>query len=91
MSEHPEEPEVGRRHYAVTEVSGHQPDGLDDFVGATTVTVENEGQRHRLIGAGERVDQTVMFQQKEPDSALDTGPLWHIHVDGGGGIVAERN
>ncbi len=75
--------------YRVIEVAGHPPVGLDDLIGATTVTVEHEGHEYRLIGAGEKHDQTVLFHQKETSSALDTGPVWTMTDRGNGGLTAQ--
>jgi hypothetical protein len=71
--------------YRVTEVAGDPPVGLDDLIGATSVTVEREGHEYRLIGTGVKHDQIVLFYQKETGSALDTGPVWTMtdHADGG--------
>ena len=49
----------------VTEAVGHPPTGPDDLIGATTVTVEIDGHDYRLIGAGVKHGQIVLFQQKE--------------------------
>jgi len=77
------------RLYSVTDVAGHRPVDLDEFVGATTVTVVSRGRAHRLIGAGTMHEQTVLFQRKEVDSDRDDGQVWTIKVQGGGHIVAE--
>ncbi len=73
------------RLYRVILVAGHPPVGLDDLIGATSVTVEHEGHEYRLIGTGVKHDQIVLFYQKETGSALDTGPVWTMtnHADGG--------
>jgi hypothetical protein len=75
--------------YRVKEVAGHPPGGLDDLIGATTVTVEHERHEYRLIGTGVKVDQTVRFHEKEAGSALDTGPVWMLTDDGAGGLSAQ--
>jgi hypothetical protein len=72
----------------VIEVAGHPPVGLDDLIGATTVTVEYKGHEYRLIGAGVKHDQIVLFHQKETGSALDTGPVWTITDHGNDGLTA---
>jgi hypothetical protein len=73
------------RLYRVILVAGHPPVGLDDLIGATSVTVEHKGHEYRLIGTGVEHDQIVLFYQKETGSALDTGPVWTMtdHADGG--------
>ena len=75
--------------YHVIEVAGHPPVGLDDFIGATTVTLEHDGHQYRLIGTGVKHDQTVWFHQKEAGSALDSGPVWTLADNGVGGLSAQ--
>ena len=74
--------------YPVRKVAGHPPQGLDDVVGATTVTVEHDGREYRLRGTGSRGDDGVLFQQKEVGSASDDGPTWTIRADESG-LIAE--
>ena len=74
----------------VTEVGGHPPTGLDDLIGATTDTVEIGGHDYRLIGAGVKHGQLVLFQQKEAGSALDTGPVWTMTDTGDGWLSARQ-
>jgi hypothetical protein len=74
----------------VTEVGGHPPTGLDDLIGATTVAVEIDGREFRLIGAGVKYDQIVLFQQKDAGSALDTGPVWTMTDTGDGWLSARQ-
>ena len=71
--------------YRVIDVAGNPPLGLNDLIGATTVTVEHEGHEYRLIGTGVKHDRIVLFHQKETGSALDSGPVWTMtdHADGG--------
>ncbi len=75
--------------YRVIEVAGHPPVGLDDVIGATTVTVEHQGHEYRLIGTGVKHDQIVRFHQKEAGSALDSGPVWTLTNNGVGGLYAQ--
>ncbi len=75
--------------YTVTEVAGHAPDGLDDVVGATTVTVTRDGHDYRLIGTGARTAEAVRFHQKEIGSAGDEVLVWTIVDRGDGRLVAE--
>jgi hypothetical protein len=74
--------------YRVIEVAGHPPVGLDDLIGATTVTVEHEGHEYRLIGTGVKQGQIVRFYQKEIGSALDIGPVWTLADNGKDGLSA---
>jgi len=75
--------------YRVIEVAGHPPVGLDELIGATTVTLEHEGHEYRMIGTGVKHDQNVWFHQKEAGSALDSGPVWRLTDNGVGGLSAQ--
>ncbi|MEP6562946.1 MAG: hypothetical protein ABJD68_17940 [Nakamurella sp.] len=63
---------------------------LEDFIGATTVTVEKHGHQDHLIGTGVRDDRTVLFHQKETGSVVDSDPVWPFTDQGGGAIAAEQ-
>jgi hypothetical protein len=75
--------------YTVTDVAGHLPVGLDDFVGATTVSVVGDDQQFRMRGAGRREGPAVRFHEKELASAADETPVWRIIEQSDGHIVAE--
>ena len=75
--------------YTVTDVAGHAPVVLDDFVGATTVSVKGDDREYRLRGAGRRDGQAVKFHEKEPASAASETPVWKIIELADGNIVAE--
>ena len=75
--------------YTVTDVAGHAPVVLDDFVGATTMSVKADDREYRLRGAGRRHGQAVEFHEKEPASAAAETPVWKIIEQGDGNIVAE--
>ena len=75
--------------YTVTDVAGHAPVVLDDFVGATTVSVKVHDREYRLRGAGRRHGQAVEFHEKEPASAAAETPVWKITEQSEGNIVAE--
>ena len=75
--------------YRVTEVAGREPMSLEDFIGATTVTVENHGHETQLVGTGVKHDQAVLFHEKDSGSARDTDPVWTFTDQGGGAIAAE--
>ena len=87
------EPVVGpvppAKPYIVTDVAGHVPVVLDDFVGATTVLVTGDDREYRLRGAGRRDGQVVEFCEKEPASAAGEAPVWKIIEQGEGRMVAE--
>ena len=82
-------PHVPVEPYTVTDVAGHAPVVLDDFVGATTVSVKAHDREYRLRGAGRRHGQAVEFHEKEPASAAAETPVWKIIEQGDGNIVAE--
>jgi len=75
--------------YPVTEVGGHDPASLDDFVGATTVTVENHGHRHDLLGAGTKEGQSVLFFSRDEVSVGEEEAVWRISEQSTGKIVAQ--
>ncbi len=74
--------------YQVTEVAGAAPAGLDDVVGATTVTVARDGREYRLVGTGVADGDVVLFHHKDIGSAADDFLVWSIVVDGDGQLVA---
>ena len=84
-----QELDAHRPLYRVTEVAGRPPMGLDDLIGATTVTVENGGHEYSLIGTGVKVERIVLFHQMEADSTLDTGPIWTMTDQGTDGLAAQ--
>jgi len=84
------EPDAGpTAPYIVTGVAGHAPAVLDEFVGATTVSVKGDDQEFRLRGAGRREGEAVQFHEKELSSAVVETPVWKIIEQGDGHIVAE--
>ena len=83
-----EEPVANEPMYRVIDVAGHTPVSLDDLIGATTVTVANDGNEYRLIGSGVKLHDRVLFHQKEAGSALETGPVWTITIDAAAGLTA---
>ena len=89
MTEPVAEPVAPAKPYTVTDVAGHVPVVLDDFVGATTVSVASDDREYRLRGAGRRDGQVVEFHEKEPCSAAGEAPVWRIIERGEGRIVAE--
>jgi len=82
-------PEDDPTLYPVTEVGGHDPASLDDFVGATTVTVDNNGHRHDLLGAGARAGQSVLFFPRGDVSVEEDDAVWTISEQSTGNIVAQ--
>ena len=75
--------------YTVTDVAGRRPDGLDDVVGATTVTVTRDGTAYRLVGTGARQENVVLFHHKELGSAGEDFLVWAIQDAGDGSLVAQ--
>jgi hypothetical protein len=78
-----------RERYIVTGVGGRDPVTLDDFVGATTVTVADDARSHRLLGAGLRDDDAVQFHDRELESATEDIKVWTIVQEGDGRMTAE--
>ncbi len=68
----------GSETYRVTAVAGHQPVTLDDFIGATTVTVHGPHGDQELAGAGERNGSSVQFRERQLPSAAEEMPVWEI-------------
>ena len=75
--------------YTVTGVAGHAPAVLNDFIGATTVSLKGDDQECRLRGSGRRAGPSVEFHEKEPASADVDALVWKILDQGDGHIVAE--
>ena len=75
--------------YTVTDVAGHVPVVLNDFIGATTVSLKGDDQECRLRGSGRRAGLSVEFHEKEPASADGAALVWKIFDKGDGHIVAE--
>ena len=67
--------------YAVTEVSGHQPDQLDEFVGDTAFTVIRDRQICYVGGTGVRAGHDVRFHQKDAATGKDIR-VWCITAAG---------
>jgi len=84
-----EEVDTSGPSYRVTEVAGRPPVSLEDFIGATTVTVEKHGHADFLIGTGVKDGRAVLFHEKETRSARDSDPVW-IFTDLGGGVIAAQ-
>jgi hypothetical protein len=90
MTESAAAPNVPAEPYTVTDVGGHVPVLLDDFVGATTVSVKGDDREYRLRGAGRKAGRAVEFHEKEPASAAAETPVWKIIEEGDGNIVAQE-
>ena len=88
MRETPAAP-VGPTAGTVTDVAGHVPVVLNDFIGATTVSVQSDDQEYRLRGTGRREGPAVEFHDKEPASADAEPKVWTITDQGDGHMVAE--
>ena len=84
-----DEPEDVPTLYPVAEVAGHDPASLDDFLGATTVTVETHGRRQDLLGAGTRAGQSVLFFPRDEVSVGEEVAVWRISEESTGHIVAQ--
>ncbi len=89
MSESAEDP-AAEQAFPVNLVGGHQPRRLDDFVGATTVSLHAADHEVSLVGAGIEDDRAVEFSEKEFASADDEAPTWRITGEQRNRFVAER-
>ena len=68
--------------FPVTTVAGHEPAALDDFVGATTVTVRTADGEHELVGSGARDGAAVHFHERQLASAAEDTSVWEIVAQG---------
>ena len=89
MSESAEDPDA-KRAFAVDSVGGHQPRRLEDFVGATTVSLRAGDHEVSLVGTGVEDDRTVQFSEKELASAEDGSATWRITSAHRDRFLAER-
>ena len=69
---------IGEQAVAVNLVAGHLPGGLDDFIGATTVTVRSGDHEESLAGTGVTHHGTVQFIEKDLSSADDHPSTWRV-------------
>ena len=74
--------------YVVTEVDGHAPGALADFVGAVTFLAQGPTGRHDVSGAGAEVDGAVRFHEKASDGAGKDIRVWTVAPSSEGGFVA---
>ena len=89
MTQIPDVP-AGTGLYPITDIDGHQPRGLTDFIGAVTISVAVAGTSRRLGGVGDLTDRGVQFHQQHTSDVTDTdGAVWAITEDGGGTFWAE--
>ena len=84
-----DEPVGSGQTYAVIEVDGHRPSGLDDFVAESTITVVRGSERHRVIGAGTPSDSGIRFHQKDLETGGKDIRVWVIKQDNDGTFSAE--
>lgn len=74
--------------FPVEEVAGREPEELGDFVGATTVTVGDDGRAITVVGIGVIDQGVVRFQEREVSSSATDGAVWRI-IDHDGEFEAE--
>lgn len=76
--------------YPITEVDGHVPADLSDFLGETRFTLQQDALSLHVAGIGVQQSAKIRFHQK------DLGPLgkdvrvWTITDNGYDGFVAEH-
>jgi len=71
MTQIPDVP-AGTGLYPITDIDGHQPRGLTDFIGAVTISVAVAGTSRRLGGVGDLTDRGVQFHQQHTADVTDT-------------------
>ena len=76
------------RPYLVVEVSGRQPEELDDFVGDVWFVAVMDVHTYRIEGTGARDAVGVRFSQKEAATGKDLR-TWQISVVGSGEFEAQ--
>ena len=59
-----DQPVASGQGYTVTEVDGHRPTDLSEFIGTTAITLLRDGHSRRLVGDGAATSGTIRFHQK---------------------------
>jgi hypothetical protein len=68
--------------YTVTDVAGHRPAALDDFVGEVSFTAVKDEQTCRINGFGGFAEGIVRFYEKDLSTGRDLR-VWQVTADGG--------
>lgn len=66
--------------YKVTEVGGHVPADLDDFVEHSEFVLQGSTGQHLIAGEGTRHDDTVRFHEKAEHGAGKDVRVWTIRI-----------
>lgn len=64
--------------YVVTEVEGHAPTTLEEFVGERTFVVERNGSTYEVAGAGSLVEGGVRFHEKVAGGHGKDVRVWRV-------------
>ncbi|WP_127125798.1 hypothetical protein [Georgenia sp. SYP-B2076] len=75
--------------YAVTEVNGHAPGDLDEFLGLTTFVVAGRTGRQVIDGEGAAVQDAVRVHQKHSHGTGKDVRVWRVYRAPDAGFVAE--
>ena len=77
--------------YAVSEIDGHQPSALEEFVGAHALRLSHGEHQASVHGLGMRVGpEAVTFSEKDGDVGGKDAREWKITVRGGTEFRAEH-
>ena len=90
MSQLRSEPVVSGKPYAVVEVKGTPPAGLDEFGGDTSFLLTLGSHHHEVVGVGTVVDGMALVHEKggEDGGGKDVR-VWQV-TNAPGGFVAEH-
>jgi hypothetical protein len=72
----------------VTDVSGHRPAALDDFVGEVSFTAVKDEQSCQINGFGGLAGSMVQFYEKDHTTGRDLR-VWQVTGDGGREFLAQ--
>jgi len=81
---------VSGRSYLVLEVSGHAPDGADDFVGPAEFTLDMDGMAYQVQGTGCRVEDQVRYHEKDVAHGGKDIRVWQVSRHDDGAFYAEH-
>ena len=74
--------------YTVTDVSGHRPAALEDFVGEVSFTAVKDEQSCQINGFGGLAGGSVQFYEKDHATGRDLR-VWQVTGDGGQDFSAQ--
>ncbi|MET0966937.1 MAG: hypothetical protein ABWZ02_11090 [Nakamurella sp.] len=74
--------------YTVTDVAGHRPAALEDFVGEVSFTAVKDDQSCQINGFGGLTGSSVQFYEKDHSTGRDLR-IWQVTADGGQDFSAQ--